>query len=329
MDSLWRRVFARCRRKLGSQVVLGRRVVSCRNTACLSVMLRFRDIVPTILGLYGRRAAHPLASRLRPMPAFPRRWGGQHTGAQRGPHGLHEAPPPSGIASLSQKSVVPIEALICGGLRWGDTAIAGRARCRYGHSIESRRGFCHRPWTTLVGPDHPARFLAAFVDDLDAEAWGSLGTDLKGDPMGAGAYHPHALLSIWLYGFMTGVRSTRKLEAACRDQVPYRWLAAMQKPNHNTLWRFYQAHRDRMRGLRRRTVRTAVTAGLVDLAVQAVDGIKIAGDASRDRTYDGGDCGGSSSGWRRQSRTRRRGTRRGARRPRPACPKRTGRVTRT
>ena len=89
--------------------------------------------------------------------------------------------------------MIPIEELICGGLRWGDTAIAGRARCRYGHSIESRRGFCHRPWTDLVGPDHPARFLAAFVDGLDAEAWDSLGTDLKGDPMGAGAYHPRSV----------------------------------------------------------------------------------------------------------------------------------------
>ena len=69
---------------------------------------------------------------------------------------------------------------------------------------------------------------------------------------------------------MTGVRSCRKLEAACRDQVPYMWLVGMQQPDHNTLWRFYKAHRDRMRTLLRRTVRTAVSAGLVDLAVQAV-----------------------------------------------------------
>ena len=52
-------------------------------------------------------------------------------------------------------------------------------------------------------------------------------------------------------------------------------------PDHNTLWRFYLAHRDRMRVLLGRTVRTAVQAGLVDLALQAVDGARIAANASK------------------------------------------------
>ena len=58
--------------------------------------------------------------------------------------------------------------------------------------------------------------------------------------MGAPAYHPRALLSVWLYGFMTGVRSCRKLEVACRDQIPYLWLTGWQHPDHNALWRFYK-----------------------------------------------------------------------------------------
>ena len=62
------------------------------------------------------------------------------------------------------------------------------------------------------------------MDGLEAASWEELGIDLEGDPMGAGAYHPRALLSIWIYGFMTGVRSSRKLEAACREQIPYMWL---------------------------------------------------------------------------------------------------------
>ncbi len=70
---------------------------------------------------------------------------------------------------------------------------------------------------------------------------------------------------------MTGVRSCRKLEAACRDQIPYLWLTGWQHPDHNTLWRFYKGHRQVMRKLFERTVRSAVTMKLVDLAVQAVD----------------------------------------------------------
>ena len=76
----------------------------------------------------------------------------------------------------------------------------------------------------LLPLDHPARFVAEFVDALDRDAWTELGVDIEGDSMGAPAHHPRALLSVWLYGFMTGVRSCRKLEAACRDQIPYLWL---------------------------------------------------------------------------------------------------------
>ena len=104
--------------------------------------------------------------------------------------------------------------------------------------------------------------------------------------MGAPAYHPRALLCVWLYGFMTGVRSCRKLEAACRDQIPYLWLTGWQHPDHNTLWRFYREHRQSIRNLFRRTVRTAVAMKLVDLTVQAVDGTKMVANATKDRTYD-------------------------------------------
>ena len=138
----------------------------------------------------------------------------------------------------------------------------------------------------LLPIDHSARFVAAFVDGLDRDAWKGMEIDVDGDPLGAPAYHPWALLSVWLYGFMTGIRSSRKLEAACRDQIPFLWLTGWQHPDHNTLWRFYQAHRSAMRWLLKHTVRTAVEVGLVDLAVQALDGTKIAANAAGDQTYD-------------------------------------------
>ena len=86
----------------------------------------------------------------------------------------------------------------------------------------------------LLPLDHPARFVAVFVDALDKEGWAELGVEINGDPLGAPAYHPRALLCVWLYGFMTGVRSCRKLEAACRDQIPYLWLTGWQQtgPQH-------------------------------------------------------------------------------------------------
>jgi len=140
----------------------------------------------------------------------------------------------------------------------------------------------------LIPESHPARFVAAFVDQLDVAVWWSLGITQGGEKEGAPAYHPALLLSVWLYGFMTKVRSSRRLEAACHEQLPYLWLSSNQKPDHNTLWRFYKDHRQEMRKLLRLTVRTAVEMDLIDLAVQAVDGTRLAANASPDQTYNKG-----------------------------------------
>lgn len=138
----------------------------------------------------------------------------------------------------------------------------------------------------LIPDDHPVRFVASFVDALDNNTWQQMSIDVNGENLGAPAYHPRALLSVWLYGFMTGTRSSRKLEVACRDQMPYLWLTGWQHPDHNTLWRFYKEHRAKMRHLFKMTVKTALKMDLVDMALQAVDGTKIQANASRDRTYD-------------------------------------------
>jgi len=138
----------------------------------------------------------------------------------------------------------------------------------------------------LIPDDHPARFVATLVDSLDESVWQKLGIGIEGDPLGAPAYHPRALLSVWLYGFMTGTRSSRKLEGACRDQVPYLWLTGWQHPDHNTLWRFYKEHRAEMRHLFKHTVKIAMKMDLIDMAIQAVDGTRVAGNAAKDRTYD-------------------------------------------
>ena len=138
----------------------------------------------------------------------------------------------------------------------------------------------------LIPDDHPARFVASFVDSLPESVWQKLGVGLEGDPLGAPAYDPRALLCVWLYGFMTGTSSSRKLEGACRDQVTYLWLTGWQHPDHNTLWRFYKGHRDEMRHIFKLTVKTAVSMNLVDIAVPAIDGTKIAANAAKDRTYD-------------------------------------------
>ena len=64
----------------------------------------------------------------------------------------------------------------------------------------------------LVPADHPARYVAVFVDALSRADWLELGVAPGGEIRGAPGYAPQALLGAWLYGFMTGVRSSRQLE---------------------------------------------------------------------------------------------------------------------
>lgn len=155
-----------------------------------------------------------------------------------------------------------------------------------------------RPWTRdrddvlppnladWVAADHPVRFVATFVEQLTADDWQALHAQPGGHPGGAPAYDPVVLLGAWLYGFMSGIRSCRKLATACAEQIPFLWLTGGQRPDHNTLWRFYQRARPGMHVLFKRTVATAATSGFVVWAIQAVDGTKIGGNAAKDRTLD-------------------------------------------
>lgn len=128
-----------------------------------------------------------------------------------------------------------------------------------------------------VPKDHPVRFIREFVDQQDLAKLGfAMPISLEGRP----AYAPGLLLKIWLYGYHHRIRSTRKLEAACRDQLPLLWLTGMIAPDHNSLWRFWRDNKPALRQLFKQSVRLALHAGLVGLALQAVDGTKIQAAAS-------------------------------------------------
>lgn len=123
-----------------------------------------------------------------------------------------------------------------------------------------------------VPQDHPVRFLREFVDQLDLNAMGlesSEGTE------GRPGYAPSLLLKIWLFGYMNRIRSTRKLEVACREQLSLIWLCGMLQPDHNSIWRFWRDNKKVLRLVFKRSAELAVEAGLVGFVLQALDGTKI------------------------------------------------------
>jgi transposase len=136
-----------------------------------------------------------------------------------------------------------------------------------------------------VPVEHPVRFLREFVDQLDLAA---LGFVIPAAVEGRPPYAPSLLLKIWLYGYFFRIRSTRRLEAACAEVLPLIWLCGLIRPDHNAIWRFWRDNRQALRGVFKQTVQLAVRTGAVGLALQAVDGTRIAAAAS------------NHSGWSRE-----------------------------
>lgn len=135
----------------------------------------------------------------------------------------------------------------------------------------------------------PAEHLARFVDELveahlDLEPFYAAHTNLKGFP----PYDPRLMLKVLLYGYLTGVRSSRKLEAACVEQVAFRFLAANQCPDHRAFSRFRRRHLAAMDALFVQVLGLCATAGMVSLGNVALDGTKVRANASRHKAMSYG-----------------------------------------
>ena len=134
-----------------------------------------------------------------------------------------------------------------------------------------------------IGPEHPARFIREVV----AQAGGGTPEFRQPDPhTGGTCYAPEMLLAVWLYGYCRGIRSTRKLEVACREDMGFVWLSGNLRPDHNALWRFWNANHQALRGFFKDTVRLAIRMDLVGFALEAIDGTKIPALCAARRGYD-------------------------------------------
>jgi transposase len=133
-----------------------------------------------------------------------------------------------------------------------------------------------------VPKTHPARFVRDFVDSLDLAA-----LDIKQvvAEEGRPPYAVDLLLKVWLFGYMERIRSSRALEKACLDRMPFLWLTGNLHPDHNTLWRFFKLHRRGLPKLFKRLVRTAAAADLVGFALHALDGTKLTAASSTDEAH--------------------------------------------
>jgi transposase len=123
---------------------------------------------------------------------------------------------------------------------------------------------------------HLARFIVELIDGLDVSA-------MSGAYRGSGSasYHPRLLLGILVYGYATGVFSSRKLERATYDSVAFRFIAANDHPDHDTIATFRRRFLKEIEGLFVQVLLLARETGLLKMGAVALDGTKIHANASK------------------------------------------------
>jgi len=105
---------------------------------------------------------------------------------------------------------------------------------------------------------------------------------------GSAAYHPTVLLALLIYGYATGVFSSRKIERATYDSVAFRFIAAGGHPDHDTLATFRYRFLDELAELFVQVLAVAREMRLLTLGTISLDGTKLHAHASRHSTLSYG-----------------------------------------
>jgi uncharacterized protein YabE (DUF348 family)/transposase len=130
-------------------------------------------------------------------------------------------------------------------------------------------------------PDHLARCIAELVDEhLDLGRIRATYTEGRGAP----ADEPRLMVRILLYGYTTGVRSSRVIARKCVDDVPFRWLAAGAAPDYRAIARFRERHLSTLAHLFAQALALCQAEGMVRLGRIALDGTRVRAEAAPVKT---------------------------------------------
>jgi transposase len=143
--------------------------------------------------------------------------------------------------------------------------------------IDRDTGFLLPPSVDEWLPErHLARFVVEVIEGLDVSA---MSKSYRG--AGSSSYHPSLLLGILVYGYATGVFSSRKLERATYDSVAFRFVAANEHPDHDTIAAFRRRFLKDIEGLFVQVLLLAREMGMLKMGTVGLDGTKVHANASR------------------------------------------------
>ena len=138
-----------------------------------------------------------------------------------------------------------------------------------------------RDW---VDPDGLPAFIDALVGELDLAPF----LAAHDEPRGMPPYHPAMMLKVLLYGYATGIRSSRKLEERLGSDVGFMFLAGGARPDHKTISEFRRRHLAALEALFLDSLVLCQQAGLVKLGRVALDGTKVKASASKHKAMSYG-----------------------------------------
>ena len=134
--------------------------------------------------------------------------------------------------------------------------------------------------------DHLVWFVIDAVGQMDLSAFFAA---YRSDGHGGAAYDPSMMVTLVLYSNATKVRSSRAIERHCRQDVAYRVITGNLVPDHATIARFVGRHEAALGDLFSEVLRLCDQAGLVSAELIAIDGTRMAGNASQESSRDFGE----------------------------------------
>jgi len=129
----------------------------------------------------------------------------------------------------------------------------------------------------MIDKGHPVRIVNQVLSQIDLDA---LFARYKGG--GTSSYHPRMLLKVMVYAYLSNIYSSRRIEAALKENIHFMWISGMSTPDHNTINRLRS---ERLKGVLKqvfsKVVELLAAEGLVGLKEVYIDGTKIEANANR------------------------------------------------
>jgi transposase len=131
-------------------------------------------------------------------------------------------------------------------------------------------------FSALVPNDHPVRLISDIVDQLDLSE-----LEASYSHRGEEAYHPALMFKILFYGYSQGIFTSRKLEKAIEENIPFRWLCGGLRPDHRTISDFRKNNLALLPKIFTQIIQISQKLGYISLEHVSIDGSKIKANASK------------------------------------------------